>query len=60
MIFSEKSYRKVLWGSKIQQDPPTITYEEAMDESNDKGLFKWLSKVVSHLLVNQDFKQVID
>ena len=36
--------RKVVWGSSIAKDPPTVTYEEAM---TDQGLFKWLSKVVS-------------
>ncbi|KAJ2966428.1 hypothetical protein NUW54_g13810 [Trametes sanguinea] len=35
---------KILWGSKILQDPPTVTYAEAMAEDN-KGLFKWLSHV---------------
>ena len=36
--------RKILWGSKILQDPPTVSYEEAM-ASDDHGLFKWLSSV---------------
>ena len=35
---------KVIWGSNIAKDPPTVTYEEAM---TDRGLFNWLSKVVS-------------
>ncbi|RPD61031.1 mitochondrial protein [Lentinus tigrinus ALCF2SS1-7] len=35
---------KILWGSKILQSPPTITYEEAM-ASDDRGLFRWLSNV---------------
>ncbi|KAF8623635.1 hypothetical protein AX17_007335 [Amanita inopinata Kibby_2008] len=35
---------KILWGSKIEQSPPTVTYEEAMAD-DDKGLFKWLSHV---------------
>lgn len=34
-----------MWGSKILQSPPTVTYEEAMDDG--KGLFKWLSNIVS-------------
>jgi trimethyllysine dioxygenase len=34
---------KVLWGSKIIQSPPTVTYEEVMGD--DHGLFKWLSNV---------------
>jgi len=39
------AFRKVIWGSSIAKDPPTVTCEEAM---TDRGLFKWLSKVVSH------------
>lgn len=39
------SSRKILWGSKIMQEPPIVTYEEAMAE-DERGLFKWLSKVV--------------
>ncbi|EJF64474.1 mitochondrial protein [Dichomitus squalens LYAD-421 SS1] len=35
---------RILWGSKILQDPPTVTHEEAM-ASDDSGLFKWLSYV---------------
>ncbi|SJK99949.1 related to Trimethyllysine dioxygenase [Armillaria ostoyae] len=35
---------KILWGAKIQQSPPTVTYEEVM--ANDElGLFRWLSNV---------------
>lgn len=33
---------KVLWGSSIAKNPPTVTFEEAM---TDRGLFKWLSNV---------------
>ncbi|KAH7927959.1 Trimethyllysine dioxygenase [Leucogyrophana mollusca] len=36
--------RKVLWGSSISKAPPTITYKEAMDES-DRGLYKWLANI---------------
>lgn len=39
------SSRKILWGSKILQDPPTVTYEEVMAK-DEQGLFKWLSRVV--------------
>jgi trimethyllysine dioxygenase len=39
----------VLWGAKIEQSPPAISYEEAMTE-DDKGLFKWLSNIVSSFL----------
>ncbi|KAI6018014.1 Trimethyllysine dioxygenase [Pisolithus microcarpus] len=35
---------KVLWGAKIARSPPTITYEEAMEEG-DAGLYKWLSTI---------------
>ncbi|KAI0951430.1 hypothetical protein AcW1_008475 [Taiwanofungus camphoratus] len=38
------STEKILWGSKIQQSPPAVTYEEAMAE-DDRGLFKWLTNV---------------
>lgn len=37
--------RRILWGSKIEQSPPTVTYEEATGE-DDRGLFKWLSNIV--------------
>ena len=36
---------KVLWGSKIIKSPPTVAYEKVM--SDDRGLFEWLSNVVS-------------
>ncbi|PIL29865.1 hypothetical protein GSI_08072 [Ganoderma sinense ZZ0214-1] len=35
---------RILWGSKILQDPPTVTYEEAM-APDGQGLFKWLSRI---------------
>ncbi|KAI9001553.1 mitochondrial protein [Trametes punicea] len=38
------STEKILWGSKILQAPPTVTYEEAMADDS-RGLFKWLSNV---------------
>ena len=38
--------RLVLWGAKIAQSPPSVTYEEAIS-SDDRGLHKWLSKIVS-------------
>ncbi|KAG5340375.1 hypothetical protein C0989_001969 [Termitomyces sp. Mn162] len=34
----------ILWGARIEQSPPTVSYEEVMHE-NDKGLFKWLSNI---------------
>ena len=40
----DKRTRRILWGSKILQDPPTVTYEEAM-APDGQGLFKWLSRV---------------
>lgn len=36
---------KVLWGSKIIKSPPTVAYAKVM--SDDRGLFEWLSNVVS-------------
>ncbi|KAG6902268.1 hypothetical protein C0995_002419 [Termitomyces sp. Mi166 len=35
---------KILWGARIEQSPPTVTYEETMHE-DDRGLFKWLSNI---------------
>ncbi|KAI6033285.1 Trimethyllysine dioxygenase [Pisolithus marmoratus] len=37
-----RAKEKVLWGSNIAGSPPTITYEEVMEE-DDRGLYKWLS-----------------
>jgi len=36
--------RKVLWGSKIAKDPPSVTFDEVM--SSEYGVYKWLSKIV--------------
>jgi trimethyllysine dioxygenase len=38
-------FRPILWGSKIDKAPPSVTYGEAMAK-DDRGLFKWLSYVV--------------
>ncbi|KAF8072187.1 mitochondrial protein [Lyophyllum atratum] len=35
---------KILWGKKIEQSPPSVTYEEAMGE-DDSGLFQWLTNI---------------
>ncbi|KIL59573.1 hypothetical protein M378DRAFT_14705 [Amanita muscaria Koide BX008] len=35
---------KILWGAKIAQSPPEVTYEEVM-VANEKGLHKWLDHV---------------
>ncbi|KAK7691147.1 hypothetical protein QCA50_006250 [Cerrena zonata] len=40
----EDTHEKILWGAKIAQSPPTVSYEEVM-ESDDNGVFKWLSNV---------------
>lgn len=37
--------RKALWGAKIAKSPPSVSYADAMDES-DQGLYKWLSNIV--------------
>lgn len=39
---SEK--KKILWGSRIAQSPPSVAYEDVMKD--DKGLLKWLTNVV--------------
>lgn len=41
-----KLVRPVLWGAKIEKAPPSVTYEEAMTV-DDRGLYKWLKKIVS-------------
>jgi len=41
---NDPSREHILWGSKIDKAPPTVTYEEAMAQ-DDRGLFKWLSNV---------------
>ncbi|KAF7312126.1 hypothetical protein MIND_00225000 [Mycena indigotica] len=35
---------KILWGSKIMNSVPTVTFEEAMAE-DDRGLHKWVSNI---------------
>ncbi|KAJ7039567.1 Trimethyllysine dioxygenase [Mycena alexandri] len=40
----ETRAEKIIWSSKIQTSPPTITYQEAMAE-DDRGLYKWLSHI---------------
>ncbi|CAL1716008.1 unnamed protein product [Somion occarium] len=40
----EQGTEKILWGSKIAQSPPTVSYSEVM-EQDDQGLFKWLSNI---------------
>ena len=51
--------RKVLWGSKIAKDPPSITYDEVV--TNEYGLYKWLSKIVSsHLVLRFSFFPFMD
>ncbi|THV02803.1 Trimethyllysine dioxygenase [Dendrothele bispora CBS 962.96] len=35
---------KILWGSKIEQSPPTVKFEEVMTEEGP-GLFKWLQNI---------------
>lgn len=36
--------KKIEWGAKVAQYPPTITYMEAMNQ-DDRGLFKWLTNI---------------
>ncbi|PFH53122.1 hypothetical protein AMATHDRAFT_1547 [Amanita thiersii Skay4041] len=44
MVNKDIKTEKILWGSKIEQSPPTMTYEEVMAE-DEGGLFKWLSQI---------------
>ncbi|EMD33487.1 hypothetical protein CERSUDRAFT_118069 [Gelatoporia subvermispora B] len=43
VLVPPRTAEKILWGSRIQQAPPTVLYEEIM--AGDEGLFKWLSNV---------------
>lgn len=36
--------RRVLWGSRIQQDPPTMLYSDIM--AGERAVWKWLQKIV--------------
>jgi hypothetical protein len=36
--------RKILWGSGIARDPPTVAYDDVM--SSDLAALKWLEKIV--------------
>ncbi|EKM58474.1 uncharacterized protein PHACADRAFT_252822 [Phanerochaete carnosa HHB-10118-sp] len=40
----ESSSEEILWCSKIQQAPPTVSYEEVMSP-DERGLYKWLTNV---------------
>lgn len=39
----EEKNKKILWGSRIAQSPPTVEYEDVM--KGDKGLLKWLTNI---------------
>ncbi|GJE96209.1 trimethyllysine dioxygenase [Phanerochaete sordida] len=41
---SSSDHSHILWGSKIQQAPPTVSYEEVMSP-DERGLYKWLTNV---------------
>ncbi|KAH9955816.1 hypothetical protein BGW80DRAFT_1392160, partial [Lactifluus volemus] len=40
---SQELAEKILWGSKIANDPPSVPYDEVT--SNEHGVHKWLSKI---------------
>ncbi|KIP10456.1 hypothetical protein PHLGIDRAFT_84951 [Phlebiopsis gigantea 11061_1 CR5-6] len=40
----ESKSEPILWGSKIEQSPPTVTYEEVMSE-DERGMYKWLTNI---------------
>lgn len=42
--YSQWFSRKILWGSGIVKDPPTMAYEEVM--SQEVAVLKWLEKIV--------------
>jgi hypothetical protein len=37
----------VMWGKGIAQQPPSVTWNEVMSETDESGVAKWLSKLVS-------------
>ncbi|KAG8944398.1 hypothetical protein FRC04_001978 [Tulasnella sp. 424] len=39
----EKASEKILWGSRIRESPPTVTYEEVTRD--DLGVLRWLKKI---------------
>lgn len=36
----------IMWGAGIAQQPPTVTWEEVMSEESERGVARWLNKVV--------------
>ncbi|KIO28372.1 hypothetical protein M407DRAFT_181893 [Tulasnella calospora MUT 4182] len=40
---TEHANEKILWGSRIRESPPTVTYEEVMRD--DMGVLRWLKKI---------------
>ena len=50
-------YRKILWGTKILQSPPTVPYTDVMS-NDDKGLFKWLEWMVEDGCASKEKKVV--
>jgi trimethyllysine dioxygenase len=45
---AEPMSRKVIWGSKMVQSPPTVKYTDVMS-GNDSGVYQWLSNIVGFL-----------
>jgi trimethyllysine dioxygenase len=37
----------IMWGKGIAQQPPTVTYEEVMSDKDERGIARWLTKLVS-------------
>ncbi|KAH7102835.1 Trimethyllysine dioxygenase [Auriculariales sp. MPI-PUGE-AT-0066] len=42
-VFEKPKFPKVLWGSGIAKDPPTVPYEEIMQD--DIGVWRWLKRI---------------
>lgn len=36
----------VLWGKGIAQQPPSVTWAEVINEEDERGVARWLSKLV--------------
>ncbi|KAK7454519.1 hypothetical protein VKT23_011273 [Stygiomarasmius scandens] len=43
-LMNSDQNEKILWGSKIEQSPPTVKYEEVMTDEGP-GLYKWLQNI---------------
>ncbi|KII89632.1 hypothetical protein PLICRDRAFT_558618 [Plicaturopsis crispa FD-325 SS-3] len=43
--FARPPSEKILWGSKIAQAPPRVTFEDVMNAEDGRGVWRWLRAV---------------